>query len=105
MDLYGLIAVIIICVTLMGIVGLITTCTFSFKITRIEPQATNPNETTTDLSSPIGFVTDDDNDSKDNYTEVKENTIEVTSMDAVIKAANELMGIQTEDKERNDGTR
>lgn len=90
MNIFGLIATIVGCGTAVGITWLLTRKPISFKIIRSTeaPHVVIPKENKEVLlkEEPVIAVTK------------KEDEIKIASMDAVIKAANELMGIATEEE-------
>lgn len=94
MTLYGFLATIIICGATVGIVTML--CKWGIIIH-------HTHKDITEKPAPIEI-------SQMNFTSEKsekpapDKAVEVTSMDAVIKAANELMGIETITKE-NDNDR
>lgn len=84
MNILGFLAVIIICGALVAITILL--CKYGIVIHRTHEDLTKPPEP---VEKPaIGFTPASDKKEKD---------IAPVSMDAVIKAANELMGISTEE--------
>lgn len=99
MTLYGFLATIVICGTLILMRWLFRKHPISFKIIKtveppklVEPKPLSKEELEKLKDAPIQAVPAPDKE------------VEVTSMDAVIKAANELMGIETMTKE-NDNDR
>lgn len=89
MNIFGFLATIIGCGTAVGITWLLTRKPISFKIikTTETPKIVIPPENT---EVPL-------NTEPNVILTKKEDEQKVLSMDAVIKAANELMGIQTEE--------
>lgn len=102
MDLLGLIAVIVSCGTILGVFLLITLRPISFKIIKEDQETQIITETTEENTKNIGFVQPKE---KEEYTEILDNDIAAASMDAVIQAANELMGITTIEKEKDNVTK
>lgn len=101
MNIFGFFAVLIACATLLGIIWLLVRKPISFRIIRtteppklIEPKPLSPEE--------LKKLTENTNTIPLNKSEIDKD-VEITSMDAVIKAANELMGIETVEKENNNG--
>ena len=90
MNIFGLIATIVGCGTAVGVTWLLTRKPISFKIIRSTeaPKMVIPPEPTKEEKEKI--------ESAIAITK-KEDEIKIASMDAVIKAANELMGITTEE--------
>lgn len=90
MNIFGLIATIVGCGTAVGITWLLTRKPISFKIIRSNeaPKVVIPPENKEVLLKAEPTV----------VTTKKEDEIKIASMDAVIKAANELMGIATEEE-------
>ena len=98
MNVFGFLAVIIICGTIIGSIWLLTRKPISIRIIRTTepPKVVNSNPIpSVELTKAIDTAP---------VTPVKneiDKEVEITSMDAVIKAANELMGIETLNKEVN----
>lgn len=85
MNIFGFLATIVGCLTAFGIVWLITKKPLTFKIVKVveipkQPEKTGIQETQETTKEPEPN---------------REPEVEVISMDAVIKNANELMGIIT----------
>lgn len=87
MNIYGLFAVLIICTAAVGITLLV--CKNGITIHKTSADVTQRPQIV-EVSKP-----EEKSETK------KEKPISETSMDAVIKAANELMGINVPDKEDN----
>lgn len=87
MNIYGLLATLIIASAVVGSVALISFFGIKINITRNTNTVTDPKSTVTAQSTSTENLEKDLNDA---------DTIAKASMDAVIQAANELMGIQTE---------
>lgn len=98
MNIYGLLAVIISCITLVGIILMMLLKPFHFIITHITKDITPPPPEPEKPS--MGFKTD--KTAKKLEEEINETQISSASMDAVIQAANELMGIETVDRDKGD---
>lgn len=92
MNIFGFFAVVIACVAICIITMIV--CKHGITIHHTHKDLT---EQPAPVEKPaIGFTPD----KKEDKTDINKN-VEVTSMDAVIKAANELMGIETVEKENN----
>ena len=93
MNVFGFFAVIIACITICIIVMIVCRCGITVHHTNkdltVKPRSVD-RPVPRSLTEP-----------KEEKQEPKE--VEVTSMDAVIKAANALMGIETIEKEINNG--
>ena len=88
MNIYGLLATIIIASAIVGSVVLITCLGIKVNITRNTHVTTDSKNPATAQSTSTETLEKELNDA---------DTIAKASMDAVIKAANELMGIETEE--------
>lgn len=97
MDIFGFLATIVICATVVASLHLITRTEFTFRIVKrddtpkekVRPQILTQTELKkieADLNKPNNTI----------LTQPTNPSVEVKNMDAVIKAANELMGIRTE---------
>lgn len=92
MNVFGFFAVIIACITLCIITMIV--CKKGLTITkRWEDNTKDAPET----KNPMGFTPSLPTVNENIEKEINEQTVAKASMDAVIKAANELMGIQTEE--------
>jgi hypothetical protein len=93
MTIYGFFATIIICATVLGGIFLLAKYPLSFRIIRTTeaPKLVVPKEVPETVKVEVA-----------NNTTVTENKeeVKVVSMDAVIKAANELMGIQSTEEDK-----
>ena len=100
MNIFGLIATIIVCGTVATVTWLITRKPLSFRIIHGEETLkTSKAKTAEAVEKPeekLPEVTAPDKD-------LNGNNIALSSMDAVIQAANELMGIETLTKEDVNG--
>ena len=90
MNIYSVIVAALICATVITCIGLILKKPFEIKLIRKEES---------DLK-PAPLVTA--NTQEQTEKPVEHEDIAVKSMDAVIKSANELMGIQIEEGTEND---
>ena len=98
MNAWNFLIVLLICVTLLIIADMITKK--GITITRIYKDITDKEEISKDISEKkFGFEKDNQDNKEDNKEETQE--IAQASMDAVIKAANELMGIEVEEDVNN----
>lgn len=98
MNVFGFLAAIVICGTVIGSIWLLTRKPISIRIIRTtEP----PKIVNSKPISPEELKKAVDNAPIVSVKPEIDKEVEVTSMDAVIKAANELMGIETLEKEVN----
>ena len=92
MNVFGFISIIVICLTIIAVTFLLCKCGIivhrTYKDLTETPE--QPEKAT------MGFAPEE-------VKELPENPVATASMDAVIKAANELMGIETVTKEIEDG--
>lgn len=96
MNIFGLIAVIVACITACIITMIV--CKLGITMTRQYRDLTNPAP---EEHPAMGFV----NDNKSNTElekKLNEDQVAKASMDAVIRAANELMGIEIEEDKKNE---
>lgn len=94
MNIFGLLAVVMVCVTIFFVVHLITTRSINVKhICAVEEQSKDKFVAPNTLAPEV----------VEKAQEPKpENAVATASMDAVIAAANNLMGIETITKENAD---
>lgn len=92
MTIYGFFATIIICATVLGGVWLLSKFPFTINIRTIK--ATEAPKVT-----PVETKPETKEEVKDNK-DAKDKPVATVSMDAVIKAANELMGIQSTEEDK-----
>lgn len=90
MNIYGLIATIFSCITAIVVVYLIIRKPISIRFTKVVEL---PKQ------EPIVVPKETKKEAEPKKEEDVNKDVAVASMDAVIKAANELMGIETLDKE------
>lgn len=89
MNLFGFLAIIIICITIVIVMHMLTTSGISI------------HKTTADVTKrPQVVVTEP---VKEETPKTDSEKVDVISLDAVIKAANEVMGIEVITKEENNG--
>lgn len=89
MNLFGFLAIIIICITIVIVMYMLTTSGISI------------HKTTADVTKrPQAVITEP---VKEETTKTDPEKVDVISLDAVIKAANEVMGIEVITKEDNNG--
>lgn len=93
MTLFGFLAVIIGCITAIIITWLLTKSTIRIKIEKDPPIP----------ATPLAVVTSENTVPIPDTKQEKQEDIAATSMDAVIAAANRLMGIETATGEDGDG--
>ena len=98
MQVVILLSVLMVCMTVLSSVDIIFRR--GFTITHIHKDITDKEEISKDISEKkFGFEKDNQDNKEDNKEETQE--IAQASMDAVIKAANELMGIEVEEDVNN----
>jgi hypothetical protein len=89
MNLFGFLAIILICITIVIVMHMLTTSGISI------------HKTTADVTTrPQVVVTEP---AKEDTPKTDSEKIAAVSLDAVIKAANEVMGIEVITKEDNNG--
>lgn len=88
MNLFGFLAVIVVCITIVIVVHMLTTSGISI------------HKTTADVTKRALPVV---SESVKEDTDIKPEDVKIISLDSVIKAANEVMGIEVATKEDNNG--
>ena len=99
MNVFGFISIIVICLTIIAVTFLL--CRYGIIIHRTYKDLTETPEQPE--RATMGFTPATTPEGNKEVKELPENPVAIASMDAVIKAANELMGIETVTKETEDG--
>ena len=96
MNVFGLLATLIICITVLGVVWLVIKHPISFKIikTTEAPKIVIPKKMSSETVEKIK------QEATESAVVIKESEPKVVSMDAVIQAANKLMGIASLEEDK-----